>query len=45
MQLPQQHQMVLDMAANVSQFFRYQEFSMQPQQVRGEVFANANRVP
>jgi hypothetical protein len=45
MQLPQQHQMVLGMEANVSRFARCPEFSKQPQQVREEEFANASRVP
>jgi hypothetical protein len=45
MQLLQRRQMVLGMEANVSQFFHFQEFSMQPPQVRVEVFVNASRVP
>jgi hypothetical protein len=45
MQLPQQHQMVLGMEANVSRFARFQEFSMQHLQVREEESVNASQVP
>jgi hypothetical protein len=45
MQLPQQHQMVLGMEANVSRFFHFPKFSKQHLLVREEESVNASQVP